>query len=160
MDNDRYYFDSRDGRATQIFPKMKYNYLLTGHCHKQYALRQDGKTILNPGSVGVPHGGTRAAKYALLDISDGNLDYKLRDVPYDIAASIRSQFSSGLVSCAGFWAVGILHDLITGRERTMELLANVEQMGDPLDETVWHQAANKLGMKLKEQEILEWYRNG
>ena len=160
MDNDRYYFDSRDGRAAQIFPKMKYNYLLTGHCHKQYALRQDGKTILNPGSVGVPHGGTRAAKFALLDISDGNLDYKLWEVPYDIAASIRSQFSSGLVSCAGFWAIGILHDLITGQERTMELLANVEQMGDPLDETAWDQAATKLGMKLTEQEIMEWYKNG
>ena len=134
--------------------------MLTGHCHKHFALRQDGKTILNPGSVGVPHGGTRAAKYALLDVSDGNLDYKLREVPCDIAASIRSQFSSGLVCCAGFWAVGILHDLITGQERTMELLANVEQMGDALDETVWHHAATKLGMKLTEQEILEWYRNG
>ena len=158
MDNDRYYFDSKDGRAAHIFPKMKYDYLLTGHCHKQYAMRQDGKTILNPGSVGVPHGGSRSAKYALLDIADGSLNCKLREVAYDIEAAIRSQFDSGLVRCAGFWAIGILHDLITGQERTMALLACVEQMGDPQDEDVWRRAATYLGMKLTEQDILAFYQ--
>ena len=159
MDNDRYYFDSKDGRTAHIFPQMKCSYLLTGHCHKQYAMQQDGKTILNPGSVGVPHGGSRTAKYALLDIADGRLNCKLREVAYDIEAAIRSQFDSGLVRCAGFWAIGILHDLITGQERTMALLACVEQMGDPQDEDVWRRAATYLGMKLTVQEILEWYKN-
>lgn len=36
MDNDRYYFDSNDGRTGEIFPQMKCKYLLTGHSHKQY----------------------------------------------------------------------------------------------------------------------------
>ena len=54
MDNDRYYFDSNDGRTAEIFPQMKCDYLLTGHSHKQYIQRNGGKTIINPGSVGRP----------------------------------------------------------------------------------------------------------
>ena len=44
MDNDRYYFDSNDGRTAEIFPQMKCDYLLTGHSHKQYIQRKGGKT--------------------------------------------------------------------------------------------------------------------
>ena len=65
MDNDRFYFDSNDGHTADIFPQMKCNYLLTGHSHKQYIQQNAGKTIINPGSVGIPQDGTRNPKYAL-----------------------------------------------------------------------------------------------
>lgn len=160
MDNDRFYFDNSDGHTADIFPQMKCSYLLTGHSHKQYIQRNAGKTIINPGSVGIPQGGTQHPKYALLDIANGNISCQLREVPYDMEDAIRSQFSSGLVGCANYWAIGILYDIITGEERVLRLLETVKKTGDFHNEETWRSAAVELGMKLTVQEIMEWYKNG
>lgn len=160
MDNDRHYFDSNDGQTADIFPQMKCSYLLTGHSHKQYIQRDAGKTIINPGSVGIPQGGTQHPKYALLDIANGNISCQLREVPYDMADAIRSQFASGLVEYAKYWAIGILYDIITGEEWALKLLETVEKTGDFANEETWRSSAIELGMKLTEQEIMEWYKNG
>ena len=160
MDNDRYYFDCNDGRTAEVFPQMKCKYMLTGHSHKQYIKRDSDKTIINPGSVGIPQDGTRNPKYALLDIADGTVSCKFREVPYDMADAIRSQFASGLVDYAKYWAIGILYDIITGEEWVLKLLRCVEDTGDFYNEEVWRSAALELDMKLTEQEILEWYKNG
>ena len=160
IDNDRYYFDCNDGRTAEIFPQMKCKYLLTGHSHKQYILRDSDKTIINPGSVGIPQGGTQHPKYALLDIVNGNISCQFREVPYDMADAIRSQFASGLVGYAKYWAIGILYDIITGEEWVLRLLETVEKTGDFANEETWRSSAMGLGMKLTEQEIMEWYKNG
>ena len=160
MDNDRYYFDSNDGHTADIFPQMKCDYLLTGHSHKQYIQRYADKTIINPGSVGIPQGGTQNPKYALLDIENGSISCQLREVPYDMTDAIRSQFASGLVGYAKYWAIGILYDIITGEEWVLRLLEIVEKTGDFANEGTWRSSAIELGMKLTEHEILEWYKNG
>ena len=160
MDNDRFYFDSNDGHTADIFPQMKCDYLLTGHSHKQYIQHNAGKTIINPGSVGIPQDGTRNPKYALLDIVNGNISCQLREVPYDMEDAIHSQFSSGLVDHARYWAIGILYDIITGEECVLKLLSAVEKTGDFANEETWRLSAIGLGMKLTEQEIMEWYKNG
>ena len=160
MNNDRFYFDSNDGHTADIFPQMKCDYLLTGHSHKQYIQRNAGKTIINPGSVGIPQDGTRNPKYALLDIVNGSISCRFREVPYDMTDAIHSQFTSGLVDYARYWAIGILYDIITGEEWVLRLLETVEKTGDFHNEETWRSAAVELGMKLTEQEILEWYNNG
>ena len=154
MENDRYYFDGNDGRTADIFPQMKCDYLLTGHSHKQYILRNGSKTIINPGSVGIPQGGTQNPKYALLDIVNGSISCQLREVPYDMTDTIRSQFASGLVDYAKYWAIGILYDIITGEDWVLRLLDCVRKNGDTHNEEAWKSAAMKLGMKLTEPEIL------
>ena len=159
MDNDRYYFDSNDGHTADIFPQMKCNYLLTGHSHKQYIQRSVGKTIINPGSVGIPHGGTKNPNYALLDTSNGDVSCVFREVPYDMDDAIHSQFTEGLVDCAKYWAIGILYDIITGEECVLKLLKCVQEANGIYDEEVWRLAAIRLGMKLTEQEILDFSRN-
>jgi len=160
MDNDRFYFDSNDGHTADIFPQMKCDYLLTGHSHKQYIQRNAGKTIINPGSVGIPQDGTRNPKYTLLYVADGKVSCQFCEVPYDMTDAIRSQFASGLVDYAKYWAIGILYDIITGEEWVLKLLRCVGETGDFNSEEIWRSAAIELGMKLAEQEILEWYKNG
>ena len=160
MDNDRYYFDSNDGHTADIFPQMKCDHMLTGHSHKQYIQRYADKTIINPGSVGIPQGGTQNPKYALLDIENGSISCQLREVPYDMTDAIHSQFASGLVNYAKYWAIGILYDIITGEEWVLKLLETVEKTGDFANEETWRSSAMGMGMKLTEQEILECYKNG
>ena len=160
MDNDRYYFDGNDGHTADIFPQMKCDYLLTGHSHKQYIKQNAEKTIINPGSVGIPQDGTRNPKYALLDVLGGTVSCQFREVPYDMTDAIHAQFVSGLVDYARYWAIGILYDIITGEECVLKLLETVEKTGDFANEETWRAAATELGMKLTEQEILECYKNG
>lgn len=158
MDNDRYYFDSSDGHAAEIFPQMRCHYLLTAHSHRQYILRQGDKTIINPGSVGIPHGGTIHAKYALLATDGHEISCTLREVPYAIESAIHAQFAEGLVDYANYWAIAILYDIMTGKECTLPLLHRVQNIGNVFLEEDWHTAATTLGMKFTEEEILDFYR--
>ncbi len=156
-ENDRYYFDTEDGRMDGVFDRMKGRYLLTGHSHKQYICRKDGKTIINPGSVGIPQGGNRWPNYALLEIGEGEVYCDLRQVPYDMRAVIHAQYQNGLVDMGQYWAVGVLYDIITGDEWVLKLLRRVEDMGAPEDENAWHRAALELGMQCTERDIMEMY---
>jgi len=158
MDNDRCYFDSNDGRTAEILSQMKCNYLLTGHSHKQYIQREADKTIINPGSVGIPQGGTRWPKYAMLEIVRDNVSCTLREVSYDMGDAIHAQFANGLVDYANCWAIGVLYDMITGEERVVKLLKLVQEAGGTHDEKIWRSMAAELGMKFTEQEILAVYQ--
>ena len=159
MENDRFYFDGNDGRTAEIFPEMKCRYLLTGHSHKQYFRQNAGKTIINPGSVGIPQGGTRNPKYAILNIENGEISCEFREICYNMEAVIHSQFAQGLVDHAKYWAIGVLYDVLTGDECVLKVLKLVEQTGDVHNEEVWHSAAARLGMKFTEKEILAYYRS-
>lgn len=156
--DDRYYFDCNDGRTAEIFPQMTCSYLLTGHSHKQYIKRESAKTIINPGSVGIPQDGSHWPKYAILEIANDDVSCTLREVPYNIADTIHSQFATGLVDYAKYWAIGILYDIITGEEFVLNLLKRVQEVDGIQDEEVWHSLAARLGMRFTEQEILAEYQ--
>lgn len=158
-DNDRLYFEPGDETIDRVYPQMEQAYLLTGHSHRQYMQSRQGKTIINPGSVGVPQGGSRWPQYALLDYSEGMIHCRFRQVPYDLEKVIHAQFENGLVSCAGYWAISILYDLITGEEYTMKLLDAVSRTGDYHDEENWRKNAIALGMKFTEEEIVDFLRD-
>ena len=160
-DNDRFYFEKADMQIQSVFAQMKYKHLLTGHSHKQYNQSYQGKTIINPGSIGIPQGGARWPQYALLEIQNGSVDCRLHQVPYNLKSVIHAQFESGLVDYAKYWAISILYDVITGKEYTMQLLDRVYQCADG-DESViqseklWHNTANEMGMRFTEAEIFDF----
>lgn len=157
--DDRYYFEKEDACIQTVFSQMENNWLLTGHSHKQYAQHHLGRTILNPGSVGIPQGGSLWPKYALIEAANGTIQYEFRQVPYDLKATIHAQFESGLVERARYWAISILHDILTGREYALTLVSRVQQRAQGSDsairdECLWHEIACELGMRFTEREIL------
>ena len=158
MDDDRFYFEGNDDKISTVFQQMRYSLLLTGHSHRQYIRTYSGKTILNPGSVGIPQGGSIWPKYAIIHITDGTSFFLLQEVRYDLEHVIQSQFRSGLVDRARYWAIGVLYDLITGQECVLHLLNQVEVFSDVYDEAAWHNAAVRLGMRLTEDDILRFFR--
>lgn len=160
-DNDRYYFDAVDGRIGPVLEAMEHPFLLTGHSHKQYRYNCNGKTILNPGSVGVHQGGCPLAQYALLDVSGDRLHCQFQQIPYDISATIHAQFENGLVDYAKYWATSILYDIITGKDYTIELLSRVHQrasdhLSSVFDERLWYDVASEMEMRFTEHEILDF----
>lgn len=158
-DNDRYYFDGEDGRIQEIFPQMAYSCFLTGHSHKQYLQTCQGKTVINPGSIGVPMRSGSLAQYALLEVCEGAVHYEFRQVPYDVRAAIHNQFASGLTDYAKYWAISILYDIILGEECTITLLERVSQSGDVRDDALWRDIAADMGMRFTEEEILLFLRS-
>lgn len=158
-ENDRCYFEVKDPQIQTVFAQMESEYLLTGHSHRQYVQTRAGKTIVNPGSVGEPQGGARWPSYALLRVEGHSITAQLRQIPYDITAVIRAQFENGLVDYGRYWSISILYDVITGEEYAMRLLELVHQTDYPEDEAVWRGAAEQLGMRFTEQEILEFAMN-
>lgn len=156
-ENDRYYFECADA---YVLEQMECAYLLTGHSHRQYIDHCQGKTVINPGSIGVPMTQGNRAQYALLEVSAQKLSCELRQIPYDIKAAIHSQFESGLVDYAGYWAISILYDVVTGEEYTMNLLRRVYQRAEEAqstvhDEAIWKDVSSGMGMRFTENEILD-----
>lgn len=155
-DDDRFYFEDDSQNIQTVFSRMEVPCLLTGHCHKQYLARCQEKTIINPGSVGIPQGGGRWPQYALLTVENGALQCRFRQVPYPLEPVIHAQFESGLTDVAGCWTVSILYDLITGEERTPELLDRVSHTGSVHNEENWRRAAKEMGMGFTENEIRDF----
>ena len=154
-EDDRLCFEKGDALIGQVFDGMETRLLLTGHSHRQYVARREGKTIVNPGSVGVPQDGSWLSAYALLWAEDGQFTVRLRQVPYDIRAVIHAQFASGLVERSHCWGISSLYDMICGREGTLRLLEAVSRHGDVYDETVWRREAERMGMAFAEEEVME-----
>lgn len=162
--DDRCYFEKGDTRIQSVFAQMECAYLLTGHSHKQYMHSSQCKTIINPGSIGVPQGGIRWPQYALLEISNESVQCRFHHVPYHVVSTIHAQFESGLVDYAKYWAISVLYDVITGKEYTMRLLERLYQRtgGDESvihDEELWHSIASEMGMKFTEKEIITLWAN-
>ncbi len=157
-ETDNLYFDGESKKIDAIFAQMNCKYLLAGHSHRQYMRKNGDKTIINPGSVGVPHDRSRWPKYALLDIADGEISCDLREVKYDIAETIHAQFESGLADVGKCWSYAMLYDVITSEAWAMRLLKRMEEVDEPRDEEKWHAVARELGIKFTEEEIMEFYR--
>jgi len=157
--DDRFYFDGTDDATEAILSQMAAPYMLAGHSHQQFLVRRMGRTILNPGSIGIPRGYGHLSQYAILDFTDGSVKIDLRQISYDIKSMIHRQFESGLTEIAPHWAISVLYDTLTGKAYAMELLNRVSTAanGDEAvmhDEVLWHQTAANMGMKFSEEEIL------
>lgn len=159
IDHDRRLYYADDPYIETVMAQMRTPFLLTGHSHTQYLKSNQGKTVINPGSIGVPRGYGSLSQYALLNIEDGDVRCQFRQLPYDLKAAIHSQFGSGLAELAKYWAIGVLHDVITGEEYAVRLLERVFQIADGAesavhDEALWQRAADEMGMKSTEGEIV------
>lgn len=156
-DSDRELFQADDSKIDGVFDRMRTKYLLTGHSHKQYVREKGGKTIISPGSVGVPQGPGGMTQYARLEVDDG-IRWELMQIPYDLEQTIHRQFQSGLVGLGRYWAASVLYDLITGENWTFSLLERVFEAGDVHDESLWRRAARELGIPTEEEELISRLR--
>lgn len=130
--------------------------LLAGaHCHKQFEMRWKGKSLINPGTVGMPTDGTTAARYALVDWLRGEWRPRLLSVDYDRAAAIREIRESELYETAGVWARMAIHSLTCGEEivvkcieltRKLAKRATGQSVSDNIPEEYWEKAAEYLGI--------------
>lgn len=107
-----------------------------GHNHIQQWADFDGRTLVNPGSVGLPLDcGAFGAAYSLLTIGNGQVSVEERRVPYDAEGLIRQAKETGQYRAARVWSEIVFSELRTCREKVWFFLNHCEhcavRLNDP-----------------------------
>lgn len=114
-----------------LFDDAEESVILCGHTHIQAEIRQEGRILLNPGSVGAPLGSHGMSQFLILAGEEGQWQYEFTDMDYDIEAVIRELHEENLYEKVPCWTIitekllqrgDISHGEVL--ERAMELLHN------------------------------------
>lgn len=136
-----------------IINNMEEEFLLGGHSHHQEVYKQNGKTYLNPGSLGLAIDGVgRQAQFALVqtEVVDRKPTYviELKSIPYDVDSFLQDFTGSGLDEYGMMLSKAIKKTLITGVNYFYHMIVEVQKRtGSPLahvPESIWQQVAEDL----------------
>ncbi len=120
-----------------------------GHNHIQAWGTFDGRTLIDPGSCGLPLDccGYLGAAYSLLTIADGQVQVEERRIPYDVETLITQAMGTGQYEAAPIWSEIIFSEWRTGREKVYQFLHHcqryAESIGDmrrPFARDTWEAA--------------------
>lgn len=78
-------------------------YILCGHTHIQGEICHKGKTVWNPGSVGIPLKSGGQTQFMLLHGADGGWKREFISLTYDVDEAIRQIEVSGMDTYAPYW---------------------------------------------------------
>lgn len=93
---------------------------LCGHSHNAFVYDKDGKTIVNPGSVGVPHDGSSKVGMAVLELVDGNWKPELLQIDYDVEKVVDEICESDFYKTDNAFSRMIIATIRTGHDYKAE----------------------------------------
>jgi len=85
----------------QFMDEKSVSILFVGHTHEPYIRYLNGKSICNPGSVGLPLDGDPNPSWILCEEVDGRQTFEIRRVPYDIELAIQMMKELGFQESQG-----------------------------------------------------------
>jgi predicted phosphodiesterase len=132
----------------KAFAQFREPVLICGHSHIPWKQEQDGRLIVNPGSVGAPINGDARAQYALLTWEDGRWKARHRAIDYDLDRIRAAYQESGVLAAEGAFARAILRGIETGQNVPGRLVSHYRRYaakaGFPepgaIPDAVWEQA--------------------
>lgn len=143
-----------EGKNTKTYLKqMPTDYLLSGHTHRQFTYCYRGKTLINPGSVGVAIGMPKAAHFAVLEWKHKEWQSSLITVPFDYEKVKKFFYESSLMEKARIWPLCILKSMETGVNMgplcaktayDMAVAAKDKMEYGTVPEKYWERAAKRL----------------
>ncbi len=107
----------------EIFAEVEEKYLLCGHTHMAMDIREYGKTVWNPGSVGLPiiEEGSMKAQFMILHgekrCGKGEWTPEFVALDYDIEYVIRDMREKGLYETAPYWS-RVTESILRGKRTT------------------------------------------
>lgn len=110
-------------KASAALNALETDLLLCGHSHAQGSFSHGGKKLVNPGSVGIPHGHGGKAQFALLRSHGGPWEESFFQLEYPRHQTVRELHESGLSHEAGVWAQLTERALLTGEDHTSSCLS-------------------------------------
>lgn len=95
--------ESRETR--QLLEEAEADYILHAHTHIQGKIEHQGKTAVNPGSLGLSLKAGSAAQFAILHGSEGCWREEFISLDYDRQRVIKELYESGLAWKAVYWCI-------------------------------------------------------
>ena len=131
--------------------KIEGNYLLGGHSHMQEIFRWNGKTYVNPGSLGLTLDGVgKNAQFVVLHGDKTGWTPELCSISYDADAFLEDFTKSGLDELAFVLNRAVKKTITTGVNYVIQCVDGVEkEAGCPVSmasEEVWEKVASGLGV--------------
>ncbi len=144
-------FDIDKAATEQFIADQEYAFHAIGHSHVPFINKAYGKTLLNPGSVGVQTTGNTYSSMAVMEYKNGKWSAFHVGIPYDIEKAEKEFHESGLFEYANVWSRTIIANMKTGRHYNswcLSLVAKIsrEKGVDFSDERTWQKAASILGI--------------
>jgi len=87
----------------QVMEETQEPLILCGHTHRQGKIQHAGKTVLNPGAVGMPLESEGKSQFLILHGEDGQWQEEFVSLEYDVERVITDMEEAGLDKQAPFW---------------------------------------------------------
>lgn len=136
-----------------IMEQNRNSLILCGHTHFQGIIEHNGKTVLNPGSVGVPLSSNGKTQFLILHGSNGTWQHEFLSLDYDVEQVISDLYKEELHIKAPSWCKITEHLLHSGEGshgavlmRAMALCREAYGVCNwpDIPETCWEQALKEL----------------
>jgi putative phosphoesterase len=132
---------------------LETRYLICGHSHKQFSYSFNGKTLINPGSVGLQTNKQIKARFAILVRENDEWASEFVNINYDVDRILQDFESSGINEKAKIWSRAIYRTLQTGVNYSYMLVKLVRKLALEKDNNqtdgnveLWEKAGKELGI--------------
>ncbi len=122
-----------EGLLQKVLSELPCRYLLGGHSHHQETYEQQGKTYVNPGSLGLAVDGVgKRAQFAMLTLMSDKEDGRscctaeLLSIPYDVDAFLKDFAESGVDELGMTLNKAVKKSLLTGVNYVLECIRAME----------------------------------
>lgn len=106
-----------DGSAERALEQAETDYILCGHSHIRGKICHQGRTALNPGSVGLALQAGGMAQFAILRGTDGHWEEEFVSLKFDRERVVRELYESGLADRAPYWCMITRQQLLGGAKQ-------------------------------------------
>lgn len=97
------------------------DYILCAHTHKQFIYNYDGKTLINPGSLGL-FCGSKTADFATLTLENNGWVPKLHQIEYDHEQLLLDFAKSNIISYGKTYTQVVIDSFDSGDLKTTQLI--------------------------------------
>ncbi len=139
---------SGDSNLMEKISTISEDLILFGHSHVQWYAQLGGKTVINPGSCGLPLDFNADVAYTIAEFTDGQWEVVDRRVPYDIEDTINYTKNTSLYQNAKVWCNVAFEEMRTGKDEITFFFMHVHEVANgqtsqtfPYSNEIWSLAA-------------------
>ena len=125
--------EGKDELITRSLDFIHENILLCGHTHRTLMKRAHGKTLINPGSVGLNFDKDSSAQYAFIVYENGTIKVEMKKVSYDFQAF------KNTCDLSDFWVLLCIKSIENGANYNLQFLEEAQAICGcfPIPNDVW-----------------------
>lgn len=135
----------------EVMEQSSTRLILCGHTHIQRIMEHNGKTVINPGAVGVPLQSCGRTQFLILHENGREWREEFISLTYDMEKEIENFHAAGLFTRAPYWCRATIQLLRTGKYSQSRILNRaMEYCKQETGECIWPEIPEKYWEKAYE----------